>query len=317
VSFQILDEYFSRGGNFLDTANAYDGGGSEKVIGLWLLKKRDVDGIRDIRDKIIIGTKCFFGFGDDVNQKGLSRRAMFRSCEESLNRLQTDYIDLLICHSYDNLTPLDETLWTFNQLIVEGKIRYWGVSNWPAFRIAQAVERCRANGWITPCNAQMQYSLISREIELDVVDVCIEYGIAITAWSPLAGGWLTGRIRRDNTDTDIERAHGFKNMGLLTSEDKAYSIIEKLLEVSTEINRPPSQISLRYIVDYNPRVQVIPIIGSAKLNHLSDGMDCETFTLSKESIDALHEVSKNPIPYPNNFYQMMKRKVDHDYYNPN
>jgi len=280
-------------------------------------EKKDVDGVKDIRDRIVIGTKCFFAFGDDDNQKGLSRQAMYRACNDSLARLQTDYIDIYICHSYDNLVPLEETLWTFNQLILEGKIRYWGVSNWPAFRIVQAVERCRANGWIPPVNAQMQYSLISREIEFDVIDVCIEYGIAITAWSPLAGGWLTGRIRRDNVDQDTERLHNFKALGLLTSDEKAYNIIDKLLEVSSQINRPPAQIALRYLIDFNPRAQVIPIIGSAKVHHMSDGMDSETFTLTRENLDVLHEVSKLPYSYPNNFYYMMKRKVDHDFYNPN
>jgi len=239
---------------------------------------------------------------------------MYRACEESLARLQTNYIDLYICHSYDSLVPLDETLWTFNQLIVEGKIRYWGVSNWPAYRLVQAVERCRANGWIPPCNAQMQYSLICRDIETDFVNACIEYGICITAWSPLAGGWLTGRLRRDNVDQDSERANVFKKMGLLTSEERAYNIIDKLVEVSGQLNRPCSQIALRFLIDNNPRVQVIPIIGSAKVHHMSDGMDSETWTLPRESIEALDEVSRNPVGYPNNFYNMMRRQVDVNYY---
>jgi len=277
-------------------------------------KKRE-EGVVDIRDRIVITTKCFFPFGTDINQRGLSRKAIVRSVEESLEKLQTDYIDLYVCHAYDTTTPLNETLQVFNNLIQEGKIRYWGVSNWPAVRIVQAVERCRANGWIPPCNAQMQYSLLCRDIEVDLIDVCMEYGIAITAYSPLSSGWLSGKVTRENGVKDSERAQFFSKMGFITSEEKAYDIIDCLLEVSKEVNRPPSQVAIRFLVDYNPRVQIIPILGSAKLNHIEDGMDTETFTLPIEAITALHEVSKNRPPYPSSFFAITQniKKLDINY----
>jgi len=300
-SFKILDEYFNRGGNFLDTANGYDAGGSERVIALWMNKKKE-EGIKDIRDKLVIATKCFFPFGTDNNQRGLSRNAIIRALEESLANLKTNYLDLYLCHAYDPLTPLNETLQVFNQLILEGKIRYWGVSNWPAIRLVQAVERCRSNGWIPPCNAQMQYSLLCRDIEFDFVDACIEYGIAITAYSPLASGWLTGRVTRETGAKNSERAQFYKNMGFLTSEEKAYSIIDSLVGVSKGVGISPSQVALRFLTDNNPKVQIIPIIGSGKLNHIEDGMDSETFNIPKESITTLNEASKPTPPYPNSFF---------------
>jgi len=262
----------------------------------------------------LLPLNAFFGGLD--NLKGLSRSSILRSVENSLERLQTSFIDLYIAHSYDPLTPLDETLRTFNQLIHDEKIRYWGVSNWPATRIVQAVERCKANGWVLPCNAQMQYNLLCRDIEVDLIEVCIEYGICITAWSPLASGWLTGRVNRNIGQKDSERAQFYKNMGFLTSEERAYDIIDKLIEVSSGVGRHPSQVSLRFLIDSNPRAQIIPIIGSGKLEHIIDGMHSESFHLSKESLEALGEVSKPPLPYPYTFvnFSGRLRKIDINYY---
>jgi len=314
-SIKILDEYYNRGGNFLDTANIYDDGGSERVIALWL-KKKSEEGIKDIRDKIVITTKCNFPFGTDINQRGLSRKAIIRAIEESLDNLQTDYVDLYLCHGYDPLTPLNEVLQVFNQLILEGKIRYWGVSNWPVSRLVQAVERCRANGWIPPCNAQMQYSLLSRDIEIEFIDACIEYGISITAYSPLSSGWLTGRVTRETGVKSSERAQFWKNLGLITSEEKAYDIIDSLTKVAKGVGRSPSQVALRFLTDYNPKVQIIPIIGSAKLQHIEDGLDSETLNVPSESIKTLNEISKIPPPYPMNLFPMFTsfRKLNYNYY---
>jgi len=276
-----------------------------------LKKKREEENVVDIREKVVIATKVFFPYGNDVNQRGLSRAGILNAVTASLQRLQTDYIDLYIAHSFDLLTPIEETIRTFNQLIHDGKIRYWGVSNWPAVRIVQAVERCSKYGWIPPCNAQMQYSLLFRDIETDLIDVCAEYGISITAWSPLASGWLTGKVTRTTKTKDSERAQFFSKFGFI-NEERAYDIIDKLIEVSSSINKSPSEVAIRFLIDYNTKAQIIPIIGGAKLDHISQGMDTEKFTLQKEHIDAIHEVSKRPIPYPNSMvaFGSSSRKVD-------
>lgn len=191
VSRRVMDAYVERGGNFIDTADAYSGGVSEEIVGRALQGRRD---------KIVLATKGFYpvteAFGappEHVNAVGSSRRHLVESVHASLRRLGTDYIDLYQVHCWDAKTPVEETLATLDALVQQGKLRYWGLSNWSAWQIAEGATLCAWKGREPFVTAQMQYSLIARDIEQDVIPACARHGVGILAWSPLGQGVLTGK----------------------------------------------------------------------------------------------------------------------------
>ncbi|MEV0715097.1 aldo/keto reductase [Asanoa sp. NPDC050611] len=194
-----LDRFVEAGGNFLDTADVYSRGVSEQIIGRWLRARPGV------RDRLVIATKGRFPMGDDVNDAGLSRTHLSRALDASLARLGVDTIDLYQAHAWDPLTPIEETLRFYDDAVRAGKIRYVGVSNFVGWQLQKAVLLARFGGLPPIVTLQPQYNLLARDIEHEVVPVCLNEGIGILPWSPLGGGWLTGKYRRDEVPTGATR----------------------------------------------------------------------------------------------------------------
>ena len=183
---RIIHKFLDAGGNHIDTANVYAGGRSEEIVGA---------AIKDRRDRAILATKVRHRTGENLNDQGLSRYHMIRSVEASLRRLQTDVIDLFIAHAWDPLTPLEETLRAFDDLVTSGKVRYIGVSNFKAWQLMKALALSDAHGWARFSAAQYQYSLVERNIEHEISELCLHEGLGLTPWGPLGGGFLSGKYQ--------------------------------------------------------------------------------------------------------------------------
>ena len=190
-SFQMMDRFVAAGGNFIDTANVYSTGISEEIVGRWLKKQR--------RDDLVIATKVRFPMGTGPNDLGLSRKHILSSVEASLRRLQTDYIDLYQVHCWDEKTPLEETLSTLNDLVRKGVVRYVGASNFAGWQLQRAIDLSRENGWEVLVCLQPQYNLLCRSTEWELIPLCRREGLGVIPWSPLRGGWLSGKFKRGMT----------------------------------------------------------------------------------------------------------------------
>ena len=195
---QILDRYFDCGGNFIDVANVYQGGDSEKAVGDWLKRRQAQD--PTFRSKVLIATKFGIRVSPGPNQRGASRGHIMQQVELSLQRLQTDYIDLYIQHCWDRSTPIEETLLALNDLVRQGKVRYIGCSNYTAWQLQKAATYAKQHSLVPFISCQSQYSLLNREVEWELVDVAKEEGVGIMPWSPLAGGWLTGKYSKEGQE---------------------------------------------------------------------------------------------------------------------
>ena len=191
VSRQILDRFVAAGGNFVDTADVYSRGASEEIVGRWLKDQP--------RDDLVIATKVRFPMGSGPNDVGLSRKHILAGVEASLRRLQTDYIDLYQVHCWDHVTPLEETLSTLDTLVQSGKVRYIGASNFSGWQLQKAIDLSLRMGWEPFTCLQPQYNLLCRTTEWELVPVCLNEGLGIIPWSPLRGGWLSGKYRRGMT----------------------------------------------------------------------------------------------------------------------
>ena len=237
-SYQMLDHFKSVGGNFIDTADVYSLGGSEEVLGRWLKNQK--------RDDFIIATKVRFNMGDGPNDLGLSRKHILAGLEASLHRLGTDYIDLYQIHGWDPGTPFEETLQTLNSLVVSGKVRYIGASNLTAWQLQKAIDLSRFNGWEPFCCLQPLYNLLDRELEWDLVPVCLNEGVGIIPWSPLRGGWLSGKYQRameappEGTRVDEAGKRGWGEAWDHYANERTWTIIDTMQEISHEMaNRSP------------------------------------------------------------------------------
>lgn len=293
TSNSMMDAFVDAGGNFIDTANVYSQGGSEEVLGNWLKTKK--------RDDLVIATKVRFGMGDGPNDVGVSRKHILSAVENSLKRLQTDYIDLYQVHCYDPGTPLEETMQTLNSLVVQGKVRYIGVSNFKAYQIQKANDIAKANGWEPITCLQPLYNLLDRFIEWELTDVCEEQGIGIIPWSPLRGGWLTGRYRRgmDNLSSDsrvgMASEKGWSESWDAYNTERTWSIIEAVIQIAEDIGKTPAQVALNW--NKSQPLITAPIIGARHMKQLNDNLGCLGWELSGQQMAELNEVSEMSLPY--------------------
>src|SRR5476649_125276 len=229
----IMSRFIERGGNFIDTANVYTKGHSEKIIGDFVGRDRAK------RDRIVLATK-FFGnlYNGDPNGGGAGRKAIAAACEQSLRRLQTDYIDLYWMHSWDKFTPVAETMRALDDLVEAGKVRYIGFSDTPAWKVAQAQTIAQFRGWTPLVALQIEYSLIERTVEGELIPMALELGLGVTPWSPLRGGVLSGKYTRENAcKAKADRGEWVTNH--LT--DANYDIVDELIAVSKEIGETPAR----------------------------------------------------------------------------
>ncbi len=283
----IMSEYVGRGGNFIDTANVYTNGHSEKIIGNYLLARAG------LRDRIVLATK-FFGNLDigNPNGGGAGRKAIVRQCEESLRRLQTDYIDLYWLHNWDRATPIEETLRAMDDLVTSGKVRYLGLSDLPAWKAAQAQTIAHFRDYAPVIALQVEYSLLARTVEGELIPMAQELGLGVMPWGPLRGGKLSGKYTRANAGSQKSDRTGSAS-GLGESE---YTILDVVNEVAAEVGASTAAVALAW-VHSRPGV-ASTLIGARRLDQLKANLDVIDVSLSGEQIARLDAVSRPALNFP-------------------
>jgi aryl-alcohol dehydrogenase-like predicted oxidoreductase len=301
VAHLLADRFVDAGGNMFDTSSTYNDGESEAILGEWLQA-------RGRRDSLVIASKVFFATGDGENDIGLSRKHIFEVVETSLRRLRTDYVDIYQAHCYDLSTPLDETLSAFEDLVRSGKVRYVGLSNFTPGQVMKSVFLGRDRG-LSIASLQAESSLLVRETEWELLPVCEEEGLGLLAWSPLAGGWLTGKYRQGQAaapDSRVGRADRWDDQPEQRENELAWQVIAKLEDVAAGRGRTPSQVALNYLLRRSEIV--VPIFGARTPEQLDENLGSTGWELDPAEVDALSEASATPLPYPYRFIDRYSRR---------
>ncbi|HEY1723440.1 MAG TPA: aldo/keto reductase [Magnetospirillaceae bacterium] len=288
----LVGQALDAGVTLFDTADAYAGGESETLLGQ-ALKSR--------RDQVAITTKVGFRSGAPLTQAGLSRRHILWSVEQSLKRLDTDWIDLYVVHKEDPFTPLEETLAALDAVVKAGKVRYLGFSNWSAWKVAAAMEIQKANGLAPFSHGQMHYSLLGRDVERDVIPMMRRYGLGMTVWSPLASGFLSGKYTRANlADTD-NRIAGFDIMPF--DKEHGFALVEEMRTIAAAHTASVAQAAIAWLLAKSAVSSVI--LGATKPTQLADNLAAADLVLTAAEIVQL-DAKTTPAPvYPNWFIDRM------------
>jgi aryl-alcohol dehydrogenase-like predicted oxidoreductase len=282
-SEKILATYLDRGGNFVDTANFYSNGHSEKILG-------DFFKSRGQRDRVVLASKFFFNMHPgDPNGGGAGRKAIRDQLHETLRRMGTDYLDLYWMHNWDRHTPIEETLRTLDDLVGSGKVRYIGFSNVPAWVTAQAQTTAILRNWTPLIALQVEYSLLARTVEGEIAPMARDLGMALVPWSPLKNGFLSGKYRRNAQVNDSERA---KYVSPPSEDD--FRVIDVANEIAEQLDTTTAAVSLAWLKKREGTV--VPIIGARRLEHLESNL--EEVTLTGDQLKALDDVSKPDLNYP-------------------
>ncbi|MFJ6938552.1 aldo/keto reductase [Streptomyces sp. NPDC101132] len=280
---RILDTYADAGGNFLDTADIYAGGGSERVLGELLQGRRDT---------FVLATKYTCATRDgDVNAAGNHRKNLVRSVEASLDRLRTDHVDVLWVHARDNLTPVDEVMRALDDLVRSGKVLYVGVSDWPAWEIAQANTLAELRGWTAFAGSQLRYNLLERTPERELLPQARAFDLAVLAWAPLAGGRLTGKYRRGEG--------GRLDAWEVTATPREEAVVTAVLEVAEQGGWTPAQVALAWL--RGRPGNVVPIIAATKEHQLADNLGSLEVRLDADAVALLDGASAVPLGFPHDF----------------
>ncbi len=292
----ILDRFVAAGGTLLDLADVYVGGLSEQIVGRWLASRRR-------REDVVIATKARFPVGSEASagQQGLSRRHLHRAIDASLDRLGVDHVDLYQVHAWDLLTPVEEWLGALDDLVRVGKVRYVGVSNLRGYQLQRTIDLARAHGVTAPVSLQPQYNLLAREIEWELVPCCLDEGLGLLPWSPLGGGWLTGKYRRDQRPSGATRLGEDPDRGIeaydARATERTWAILDTLCEVAEAHDATMSQAALAW-VDAQPGVSST-ILGVRTLEQLEDNLGAVELELSGAALSELDAVSRPETPaYP-------------------
>jgi aryl-alcohol dehydrogenase-like predicted oxidoreductase len=284
ASKKIFDAYANAGGNFLDTANRYTEGTSEKFVG---------DFTKADRDHFVIATKySLYDRKGDPNFSGNHRKNMIRSVEGSLKRLQMDVIDLLWVHAWDFLTPVEEVMRGLDDLVHQGKVHYIGISDTPAWIVAQANTMAAFRGWSKFVALQVEYSLIQRTPERDLLPMAKALDLAVTPWAPLAGGALSGKYLRGETGRISETSK--------RRNENSTKIAEVVIAVAGEIGATPAQVALKWTMQRNQ--VVIPIVGATKLSQMEDCLAAVNVTIPESALMRLNDMSKIELGFPHDFF---------------
>jgi len=299
----ILTRYIERGGNFIDTANMYTKGHSEKIIGDYVR----AHGTR--RDQLVIATKFFANlYPSDPNAGGASRKSLTAACDESLRRLQTDYIDLYWMHLWDRFTPIDETMRALDDLVGAGKVRYIGFSDTPAWKVAQAQVTAGFRSWAPLIALQIEYSLIERTVEGELIPMAQELGLGVTPWSPLRGGVLTGKYTRENVDDAVRwctsSGPSARRSVRVTKDldERVFGIIDQLVRISGELKTSPAAVALAW-VQAKPGVDST-IIGARTLEQLEANLGSLDVALSAAQMNVLDAASTPTLGFPVRFLEV-------------
>ncbi|HCG01787.1 MAG TPA: aldo/keto reductase [Chloroflexi bacterium] len=283
---QMIDICLDRGINLVDTADVYSRGISEEMIGKALRSKRD---------KMLVATKCHGRMSDEVNDLGQSRHHIVNSCDASLRRLGTDYIDIYQVHGYDAYTSLSETLGALTDLVRQGKVRYIGCSNLSAWQLMKALSVSeRANLSRFAC-LQANYSLVAREAEYELLPLCEDQRLGFVVWSPLAGGYLTGKYHSQAGTSHHGRRSAVGDPGSI-DEERGQSILATMTDIAAQHNASVSQVALNYLLARADVTSVL--VGARTIDQLIDNFACIEWSLGPGELDALDTVSATPSPYP-------------------
>lgn len=309
---RIYDAYREAGGNFIDTANVYTMGTSEQFVGEF---------VRGHRQEMVIATKYTNAApGKDPNAAGNHRKSMVQAVEASLKRLGTDYIDLYWLHIWDGMTPVDEVMRAFDDLVRQGKVLYAGVSDAPAWWVAQANTLAELRGWSKFVGLQIEYSLLERTVERELTPMAKAFGLTVVAWSPLKGGILTGKYQpaaAGPADGTL-KAGGGENarfsspmmQGFLPQRERQDRAVEVVRKISAQTGRSPAQVALAWL--QHREIPVIPIIGARKLAQFEDNMASLTLELTPEQLAELNAATAVELGFPHEFYTMeMPRNLAH------
>lgn len=286
-SIAVLDAFIGAGGNFIDTADIYSawvteshGGKTESILGRWIANRAN-------RKDIVLATKVRGRMWDGANGEGLSRAHIVRACDDSLRRLQTDYIDLYQCHWADLSTPIDETISALDDLVRAGKVLYLGASNYPAWRLMEALWSSERNGASKFISYQPEWSLMERKLfEYEAGPVCRHNGIGVIPYSPLAGGWLTGKYRRGAAPESVRAEGNLRKYG----NEQGYGVLDALDDVARDNGKTTAQTALAWLLT-NP-LCTSPIIGANNVTQLSEALGAAGYRLSEDQMSRLNEVSK-------------------------
>ncbi len=286
-SRRIFDAYAEAGGNFIDTADIYTDGTSEKLVGEFVAGNRE---------RFVLATKYSNSAPvGDPNAAGNHRKNMVQSLEASLKRMQLDYIDLYWLHAWDFMTPVEEVMRAFDDLVRAGKILYVGISDAPAWIISRADTLAQLRGWSRFVAIQVEYSLVERTAERELLPMARALDLGVTAWSPLGSGLLTGKYTRDAGQQDKRRLDQapFKDI-----DDRIYSIAREVDRVAEEIGKPPSQVALNWL---RQRDGVRPIVGARTLDQFKENCGCLAFSLADDQMERLNKVSQIELGFPHDF----------------
>lgn len=296
TAFHLLDAFLASGANFVDTADVYSAGSSEEIVGRWL-KARPTEA-----KQVVIATKGRFPMGAGPNDLGLSRRHLQDALDASLRRLGLDHVDLYQMHAWDALTPIEETLRFLDDAVSAGKIAYYGFSNYVGWHIAKASEIAKARGYSRPVTLQPQYSLLVRDIELEIVDACLDAGMGLLPWSPLGGGWLSGKYKRDQVPSGATRLgenpnRGMEAFGPRNAEARTWAIIDAVGEIAKSHGVTMAQVALAWLAA-RPAVTSV-ILGARTPAQLADNLKAADLRLTDEEMERLTAVSApTPPDYP-------------------
>ncbi|NNF98803.1 MAG: aldo/keto reductase [Desulfobacteraceae bacterium] len=303
-SRRLLDKFVDIGGNFIDTADIYADGESESIIGRWM-KDRS-------RDKMVIATKVRFETDDHVNGAGLNRKHILTAVENSLRRLKTDHIDVYQVHCWDDGTPLEETLATLDRLVASGKVRYIGASNFLAWQLQKAVDLSGQLGVEKFICLQAMYNLLDRLLEWELIPVCENEDLGLLCWSPLGGGWLTGKFHRGmskppkNSRVNEAEKEGWSESWSNYNTEQTWQVLDTFLEIAREAGRTPSQVAINWLL--NQSVVTCPIIGVRTFEQFEDNIKSIEWNLDQDHLDRLSSVSEPQTPrYPYGFIKRFKR----------
>jgi aryl-alcohol dehydrogenase-like predicted oxidoreductase len=289
TSHAIIDAYLARGGTFIDTADVYSAGASEEIIGRWMAA-HPTDSQR-----MVLATKGRFPMGAGPNDLGLSRKHLRAALDASLTRLGVDHVDLYQMHAWDALTPLEETLRFLDDAVSSGKIGYYGFSNYLGWQLAKAAELARSSGFAAPVTLQPQYSLLVRDIEHEIVPAAFDAGMGLLPWSPLGGGWLTGKYRRDVPPTGATRLgenpeRGMEAWQKRNDDPRTWQVLDAVTEVADAHGASASQVSLAWLGS-RPAVTSV-ILGARSIEQLSDNMAATELTLTADELERLTKASE-------------------------
>jgi aryl-alcohol dehydrogenase-like predicted oxidoreductase len=299
TSTRIIDAYLERGGNFIDTANMYTKGHSEAILGDHLC------GQSSRRDRVVLATKFMSAMHiGDPNSGGAGRKAIVAACEESLRRLRTDYIDLYWLHFWDHRTPIEETLRTLDDLVRSGKVRYVGFSDTPAWMCAHAQTLAACKGYEPLIALQIEYSLIERSVEDELLPMAQEMGMGVTPWSPLKGGILSGKFTRDSAPKPGEARYDENSQHL---NERNFGIIDALLDVAKQIGTSPAQVAIAWV--RQQAAVTSTIIGARTMQQLEDNLASLTVEFGDEHLERLEEASARESIFPQRFLPFTSKIV--------